>query len=408
MKNRFFLGLLLFIPLFGFSQRPDILTVEQAVQLALENNYSIKIAQNVMEQKNASFGSSGMLPTVSVNANFSDDKAIDLSSRGNIDLGWTIFDGLKMFASLDRYKSMDEINSIQFRASVENAIRQVINQYYLIVSTQQQLKSIAQTLEVSEIRHGHVMAKYEIGSASKFDVLNAKVDFNTDSSSYLHTIEQILSAKTNLNQLLARPINTPFEVVEEIPFDDHLDYAALHAKALEQNTDLNISRIETQITELSKKETNALLMPTVSLNAGYDFFANNLTNRGFYYGAGVKWTIFDGLETHRKRQNIRLEVERAKYMEDASLLNLETQLQLTYINYQTNRDLVSLERENTDVAKQNMDISLERYQLGNLTALELRESQRNYLSAIDRYTNSLYLTKLAETILLQLAGELGK
>ncbi|MDR0438336.1 MAG: TolC family protein [Bacteroidales bacterium] len=401
-------GLLLLAPFLGFSQVAEPMTIEQAIQLALENNYSIKIAKNTTEQVYASWGNAGASPSIALNGNFSKNEPTDATARASIDLGWTVFDGLGMFAAHNRFKSFEEINSISFRSTVENTIRQVMNQYYLIVSTEHQLKSIKQTLDVSHARYEYVLARYEIGSASKLDVLNAKVDYNTDSSSYLRSLELILSAKTSLNQLLARPVDVDFQVVEDIPYAQYLDYAEIRAKALEQNTDLNISRLETQMAEFSKKEVNALLMPTVSVNAGYDLYNHNMLDRGFYYGAGVRMNLFNGLETQRRRRNAKLVYESAQYAEDASLLNLETQLRLNFINYQTNRDLVNLESENIEVAKQNMDISLERYQLGSLSALELRESQRNYLNAINRYTNSLYLTKLSETILLQLAGELVK
>jgi len=141
---------------------------------------------------------------------------------------------------------------------------------------------------------------------------------------------------------------------------------------------------------------------------GYDFVNHNMIDRGFYYGATARMNLFNGLETQRRRRNAQLAFENATHAENETLLHLETQLRLNFINYETNRDLASLETENIEVAKQNMDISLERYQLGNLSALELREAQRNYLNAINRYTNSLYLIKLSETILLQLAGELVK
>ncbi|MDR1951708.1 MAG: TolC family protein, partial [Bacteroidales bacterium] len=364
------------------------------------------------DQVNATWGSAGMLPALNVNGNFSKSEAPGDANavgraRASVELGWTVFDGLRMFAIYNRFKSLDEMNSVSFQATVENTIRQVINQYYLIVSTEQQLKSIKQSLVVSQARYDYVLAKYEIGSASRLDALNAKVDFNTDSSSYRRSLELILSAKTNLNQLLARPVNTDFSVVDEIPYAKNLDFSDIHAKALEQNTDLNISRLQTMVTEASIKEMNALLMPTVSLNAGYDILSQNLIDRGFYYGATARMNLFNGLETQRRRRNAQLDFENAQHAENATLLNLETQLRLNFINYETNRDLVSLETENIEAAKENMEISLERYRLGNLSALELREAQRNYLNAINRYTNSLYLTKLSETILLQLAGNLG-
>ncbi|MDR1951812.1 MAG: TolC family protein, partial [Bacteroidales bacterium] len=277
LKIKKLFGLLLFVPVFGFSQTAELLTIEQAVSLALENNYSIKVARNTSEQVNATLGSAGMLPSVNVNGNYSKSEAPGdanalARARASVELGWTIFDGFRMFAALNRFKSLDEINSINFRAVVENTIRQVINQYYLIVSTEQQLKSIRQSLVVSQARFDFVQARYDVERASGLEVLNSRVDFNTDSASFRRSSEQILSAKTILNQLLARPVDTDFQVVEGIPYAQSLDYAEIHVKALEQNADLNISRLQTIMSESTKKEIDALLMPTINLNAGYDIF----------------------------------------------------------------------------------------------------------------------------------------
>jgi len=273
MKNKIkkIVGMFVFLPLLGMAQTLELLTIEQAIEIALDNNFSIKIARNTADQVNATWGNAGALPSLGLIGNFSKTEPADATARVNVDLGWTIFDGLGMFASYDRLKSLDEINNINFRATVEHTVRQIINQYYLIVSTEQQLISIKQTLDVSQARFDYVQAKYEIGSASRLAVLNARVDFNTDSSSYRRSLELILSAKTNLNQLLARPVDTDFAVVDDIPYTQYLDFAETHAKALEQNTDLNISRLQTMMVEASKKEVNSLLMPTVTVNAGLRF-----------------------------------------------------------------------------------------------------------------------------------------
>ncbi|MCL2417334.1 MAG: TolC family protein [Bacteroidales bacterium] len=411
MKKKI-LGLLFFVPFWGFSQETlDVLTIDQAIEIALENNFSIQIARNNADQVNATLGSAGMLPSISVGANYTigeapGDAQSIARSRGSIELGWTIFDGFRMFAAHNRFRSMDEINNVSFRATVENTIREIINQYFLIVSAEQQLQSIRQSLMVSQTRFDFVQARFEVGSASRLDVLNARVDFNTDSSAYRRSLEQMLSAKTNLNQLLARPVDIQFQVTDTIPLSRGLDFSEIHARALEQNASLNIARLQTVMSEASKREIRALHMPTISLNAGYDIFSYNMTSRGFFYGATARMTLFNGFETQRRHRNARLAFENSQLTEQATLLNLETQLRLHFINYETNRDLVSLEAENIEIAQQNMEISLERYQLGNLTALELREAQRNYLNAINRYINSLFLTKVSETILLQLAGKL--
>jgi outer membrane protein TolC len=81
-------------------------------------------------------------------------------------------------------------------------------------------------------------------------------------------------------------------------------------------------------------------------------------------------------------------------------------LLIAYQNYQTNLQLVTLEENNVEVAQENLNITLEKYRLGSIVPLELREAQRNFVDATVRYANSQFQAKLAEVAIKELAGNI--
>ena len=72
--------------------------------------------------------------------------------------------------------------------------------------------------------------------------------------------------------------------------------------------------------------------------------------------------------------------------------------------YENNMQLTALERENLTNAVENYEIAIERYKLGDLSGIELREAQNSLLEAEERLVQAQYNTKLCEISLLQISG----
>lgn len=136
----------------------EVLTLESAVKIALENNYEIKIATNnlTIQKTNVAIGNAGMLPTVT--ANVLDNNSIQNSSQTRQDgteneldnaknnnltygvgLNWTIFDGLRMFARMDQLKELQKLGETQLKLTLITRISDVNAAYYDLVQQQQQL-----------------------------------------------------------------------------------------------------------------------------------------------------------------------------------------------------------------------------------------------------------------------------
>src|SRR5690606_5160828 len=127
---------------------------------------------------------------------------------------------------------------------------------------------------------------------------------------------------------------------------------------------------------------------------------------GLSYGASASLNIFNGFLQKRNEKNAALAIENASIDLEKTNQAILSQLSAAYKTYLVNLELVKKEQNNQLIAKQNMDITLEKYKLGSITPLEFREAQRNYVDASVRSSNAQYEAKMAEIALKQIAGSL--
>jgi outer membrane protein TolC len=435
MNKKVLINYLVLILLFASNtQAQEKLSLEQAVQIALENNFDIKLTKNNVEQAKNNFNraNAGMLPVVT--GNFSTNNTVSntkqtLSSgvsqerngakNSNLVYGpvinWQVFDGFQMFARYDRLKELELLGEANLKLTIQNTLADVINNYYDLVSQQQQIKALNEALTISQLRLKNSNNRFKIGKAAKLEVLAASVDLNTDTTNLLRQLDLYRSTKIKLNELLAREISTDFSVSDSIIIGNNLLFADLQSSASQLNPNLQTALINRRIAEINLKQVKANRYPVINLNSGYNFnqstselgFARTSTGRGLNYGMSASINIFNGFLQKRNEKNASLEIENSKIQYDKVNQNIVSQLTSLYQTYQTNLELVRLEQENLAVAKQNMDITLEKFRIGSVAPLEFREAQRNYINANARFTNSQFEAKLAEIALLQLSGKLS-
>lgn len=428
-----FNSVLLFLICFLKTNAQEILTLESAVKIALENNYEIKIATNnlTIEQTNVAIGNAGMLPTVTANVfdNNSvqnstqirqDGTTITLDNAKNnnftygVRLDWTIFDGLRMFARLDQLKELQKLGEAQLKLTLITRISDVNAAYYDLVQQQQQLAALDTTLVISNQRLTLAQNRFTIGKASKLEVLNAQVDLNTDQVALLRQKELYANGKILLNQLLARDVSTDFRVIDELEVDSVLLLSELRTLAEKQNPQLQAQIINKKIAELELKQIKAARYPLVRVNTAYNFsesiaslgFVAQFQSRGLNYGFSASVNIFDGFAQNRNEKIAKIQIENSKLNIDQQNLALNSQLSTSYQTYLTNLELIVLEEKNESIAKQNLNITLDKFRIGTITTLEFRTAQLNYVNAKVRYSNAQFQGKLSEIALRELAGNL--
>jgi len=431
MKFLYYISLLLLaLP----ASAQQLLTVEDAVKIALENNYEIKISKNDLkiDQTNVTVGNAGLLPTVA--ANIIDNNGIQNTTQTRSDgtvnkldnaknnslnygvgLNWTIFDGFGMFARYDQLKELQKLGESELKLTVLSKVSDVMTTYFDLVQQQQQLKALDTTILISQERVTLAQNRFTIGKAAKLEVLNAKVDLNTDETALLRQKETYANTKIAMNQILARDTTTDFFVADTIIVDSKLQLPELTTLAQKQNPELLQQIINKRIAELQLKQVKAIRYPTIAVNTGYNFvdtqsslgFTTQTNSRGLTYGFTASVNLFDGLNQHRNERVAKIQIENSDLLIQQQNQTLMSQLATAYQTYLTNIKLIELEQKNEEIAKENLQITLDKFKIGNITTIEVRTAQLNYVNAKVRNSDAQYQAKLSEITLKELAGNLS-
>lgn len=432
MMNKFLI-LILFFVFVPKVVAQEVLTVDEAVQIALKNNYDIKIATNELsvDKENNSIGNAGMLPQIdaSLTKNNSIQNSKQVQTNGDVrqldnaknnrleygvNLGWTIFDGMRMFARYDQLKELEKQGDVQLKLTVLTKVSDVMTTYYDLVQQQQLIKALDTTIVISKQRLKTAENRFTIGKASKLEVLNAQVDLNTDSSTLLKQKEFYEMTKIRLNEILARDLSTNFQVVEDVVVDDNLQLAELKSLTEKQNLQIQLALINKRVAELELKQTKATRYPTVRLNTGYTFvetesslgFTSATSSKGLNYGVTASMPIFNGFSQNRNEKIAKIQVENSSLVAEQQKQSVNVQLASAYQTYLTNVELVKLEESNESIAKKNMEITLDKFKIGTVPTIEFRNAQENYINAIARNSSAKFQAKISEIVLQQIAGNI--
>jgi len=425
-----------FILIQGFlASAQDTLKLNDAIAMALQNNYSISLAENTAKISGItnSAGNAGMLPKVDLNATRSyalnnskaeyfDGRVRDVpnaksnTQNAGIQLSWTIFDGLNMFIQRDKLNELEQLSNTQLRGVVENTVAQVSRIYFDIVVQHEILDLYHEALKISDQRRKFAKVRLDLGGGSELTFLQATVDMNADSAKYMQQLSVVKNLKSDLNLILCRDIMTDVLVEKTIPVNEALIYDELWNKVQEQSPDLLEARSAINLAGLVTKEIKSVQLPRLTINTAYSYnksqtdvgtFTSN-RNLGFSAGVTLNYNLFNGFTNNQKLKIARIREESAVQDAELQKLTLEANLQQVYTDFQTNLKLVRFEKENIQFARLNWNITQEKYRLGALNDIELRETQKKLMDAENRLFQSLFMCKSAEIELLRLSGQLSE
>ena len=412
----------------------NVYTLKKCIEAGLEKNYSIRIIQNQeqISSNNATLGNAGYLPTIDLSGGFNGslydynyeafdgttEKVKNVNSEtanGGINLNWTIFDGFGIQAEYGKLNELQQMGKLNTRIAIEDLVANISAEYYNLIRQRIRLRNLRSAVRLSAERLRIVEERYIIGSMSRLDLQQAKVDFNADSSRLLTQFESLNSSMIRLNELMGvDSVNQRIRVRDTIEIDpSFFNEAELWQKTMSNNSSLLASYKNKTLSELDYKKIRSRNYPYLRLNAGYGYTTNwyetgntEIQKRlGLNYGITVGFTIFDGMNRRREQQNARIQVKNSELRINEMELALNADISNLWMAYRNNLELWNLEKENLIAAQENYEIAIERYKLGDLSGIELREAQNNLLEAEERISIAEYNTKLCEISLMQLSGQ---
>lgn len=408
------------------------MSIDDAIRIGLERNFGVILAANEAEiaALNRNFGAAGMTPDLDVQLGFSGGREDLVETVNGVEapsvrtsrtvtdvdaaLSWTIFDGMRMFTTYERLGELERLGATRSRIQMENTVADIIAAYYNIVRVNRRLAVLENTVEISQERYRIADTKRQLGSGSEYELLLARTDLNSDRAAVIQEEVLLSDARLRLLQLLALDPGTDFEIDPEIVFTEELSFEEVSAGISEHNSVLEASDIQRRIATLQRRELLQGRMPQVRLTAGYNVNNRRTDNGsrrlqevdGYRYGITVTVPVFDGFNVNRRLQAARIAERSADLLFEEQLLQLRNIALAEYRNYRNTRLVVEIEQENLSLANETLEIALERFTLGTITSLELRESQRTLINTETRLVTAQFEAKLSETELLRLMGRL--
>jgi outer membrane protein TolC len=413
----------------------EVYDLKRCLEIGLQKNYDLLIVRNEQQisDNNMTWGNAGFLPTLDLTAGYSGKlnnsttqeytdgstvKNTNILNQGanlGLNVSWTIFDGLYMQTNYQRLKEFQKMGELNTKLAIENLISNITAEYYNFVYQNLRLGNLQYAVSLSKERLRIVEARYNIGSMSRLDLQQARVDFNADSSSLIKQFEVVNTSRITLNRMMALENVSQQIVVKDTLIDPNpsLEQKVIRSNMEQSNAQLLLSAKNRIIGELDYKALKSRDYPYLKLNAGYgysmDHYGSGTVNRqdnlGLNYGLTLGFNIFDGFNRRREQKNAKLTIQNRQLQYEQVELSLKADLANIWMAYKNNLKLLNLENENVEAARENYEIAIERYRLGELSGIELREAQNSLLGSEERFLQAQYNTKLCEISLMQISGQ---
>jgi outer membrane protein TolC len=424
----------------GFSQ--EVLTKKEALSIALEHNFGIKIATNNLEvaKNNAGIYNSGYLPTAALNSGtdyrnnnqkivFKDPQTGEDAERVgtgvvtksyNVSLGlnYTIFDGLGRKYNYQQLKETYNLTELQAKETIENTYLQLFTVYFQIARLSENAVNLEEALTISKRRLKRAKYQYEYGQSTRLELLNAEVDINNDSILVINATQQLSNAKRGLNVILGIEKDVNYQVETVVSFNKLMNFAALQEKTIANNTTLKQNEKNIAISEFNIKINKANYLPSLNLSTSYGFNrtenenlvnpfgARLITSDGLNAGLNLSWTVFDGGATKTRVANAKIALENQQILLEQQKVTIQNSLKNTWENYRNQLFIVKAQEKNVQTTQNNFDRTQEKYKLGQVTSIEFRQAQINLINSKTAGNNAKFDAKLIELQLLQLSGDI--
>lgn len=416
------------------TQHGPLLTLKDAIGIALDQNFDIRIATVSLQQAKANntIGNAGILPTVSAIGSLTrslTDAKIELSTGGTqnrnnahsqslggaVQLDWVLFDGLRMFINKKRLDELQQVSDITLKSQIQATLSQVIMSYASVVYEKQQLIALDTAMSLALVRMTIAKKNFEVGTSAKTDYLQAQVDYNASKFASIAQDARLRQIKDSLMLTLGRDQFASFDVEDSFYINPDLHYNEKELW-LDRNYDFQLAAQQKKISQIDLQLANRALIPTLGLSAAYNYNRTQndagvtLFNRVYGPQAGLNLNVplFDGFNLQRQKKVARLEVNRQDLMFQFTQARVAAQYRIAWRAYNNSLLGLSLEQENIKYAAENVMIQQARFRVGVSNTLELREAENSYVAALVRLVDASYAVKIAETKLLVIQNKLVK
>ncbi|MGH8018392.1 MAG: TolC family protein [Opitutaceae bacterium] len=377
---------------------PATLTLDVALQLALEHNYAIRQARARYEQALGVVeeNRSGRLPTLSANAGYTRTDEGRLESFGGQTFGspdqWqagiqasqTVYAGGAISSAIRGSEAAREAAIADFDASVRTALLSVQEQFYAVLLAREQIEVQEQAIQLLEEELANATARVEAGSGSPFDQLRAEVALANGQPPLIRARNAL---RLSVVELL-RAAGLPAEDTAEANVVGSLSFEAMEptienvlASARENRPELRQLENNVDAAEYAVSGARATGRPVVGVFAGYgvqksqfsDDFGDSV--EGWQAGVQASWDIFDGNATGGRVAQARARLQQARLELDETSLAIDAEVRRAFLDYGEAREILIASQKGVTQAEESVRLARSRFDAGAATQLDVLQAQ---------------------------------
>ncbi|MGX7685922.1 TolC family protein [Flectobacillus roseus] len=410
----------------------DRVTLSDAVNTALKNSLDIQIAKNALNIAtiNNNRGVAGALPTVngsatntqqvtSLNQELSNGTSTNrpnvAANNTNVNITGTmvLYNGNRIMTTRKRLDELQKLSQTQLNSVIQGILADVMLKYYAVVQQQNFSTTLEKSLEVSKQRLSIIESRRSVGMSNDADLIQAKLDVNSQLQSIQSQKLVIEQAKTDLLRAMTQQTESNIAIQDTILVDAKLDWDALKT-SINSHPDIMAADQQITINQFLEKETKARLSPTLNLNAGVSYIRSQnaagftLLNQTYGPSLGLNLTvpIYTGSVNSRQVQIAGINTQTARIQKETLIQNYQANATKAWQSYTNALKLLETEKQNYELASNLLKVVMNQFKLGQATIVDVKLAQQSFENSGYRLNNLSYSAKLAEINLKQLAYKL--
>ena len=417
---------LLVPPMAGLSaQSGPSLTLDQLIEIGLENNSNILIAErNLMASRADRRGTySGLVPSIDMSGGLNlkglysvggfEFPVPDLSSR--ISINQTLFDGARSWYDARSGAISVKSSTVSFESARQQAVLTIKQAYYNLLSRLELLEVAEEALELSRKQLELVEERYRLQAVKETDLLKARVSMGQREADMYRAHQNVATAATALNVAIgqdpAAPLNVARDSVILAPVPDReMSLGSLRAN----NPALKVRALAVEQAWLNAKKQRGVLLPRISLSYGSNFSGEelgdlyNMDNAFTTSNLSISLPLFSGLQNSSRYSSARYDALAEEERLDSQLRDLKRQLENTVSNLESLHHIYPINQAVLTSAEADVRLANEQYNLGAIAILDLLDAQVSLITTRSTLVRTTYEIKIAEAQLAALMGTIGQ
>lgn len=391
------------------SSTRDSLTLQDCIQIALQNKADVKIAQDQVRVADAQLEAAWGDFFPSLNFSFRGSRNVQGQGRrffsgieftapastreyysSGLSLSQPIFTGGRLLYNRKYAMLNSQQADVGYANAKEQVIMGVITAYFQVLRAREFVRVYQTTLESSQAQVELVKERYNLGAVAQSDVYKAQTQAGNDRINLLQQQNTLSLQKRNLNLVMGREPMLPVLLPEfsyttpQIP-----DQEVAQQQAVQANRNLEQFRLSIDMSRANLAIARSNLLPSLSASAGYDrsgFLLADLyreldKNWSYSIGLNVSFPIFNGLQTRTQVATRKYQLSIAQQNYQDATLSVKMQVDNLIQQLHTYNEIISLNELNLQSAEEDLRLAKERYNIGQATLLDVLDAQASLTNA---------------------------